>query len=58
MEKSKKRLVAVLIILVAVFLGPFSRAAGNVRPVDALMLIAGGMCLGALLSVLLQKRNV
>ena len=57
MEKSKKRLVAVLIILVAVFFGPFSRAAGNVRSVDALMLIAGGMFLGALLSILLQKRN-
>lgn len=42
-------------MLVAVFFGSFSRSAANVRSVDALMLIAGGICIGTLISVLLRK---
>ena len=57
MERSKKQVAIALVLLTAIIFGSFSRIAHteNIRSVDMLMLIAGGMCIGALISTLVQK---
>ena len=57
MEKSKKRTAIALVILTSIIFGSFSRIAHieNIRTVDMLFLIAGGICIGALVSTVVQK---
>lgn len=57
MEKSKKQLAITLVLLTTIIFASFSRIAHteNIRTVDMLMLIAGGICIGALVSTLVQK---
>lgn len=57
MEKSKKRVAIALVILTAIIFGGFSRVAhaSNIRTVDMLLLIAGGACIGALVSLLVRR---
>lgn len=57
MENSKKRIAITLVVLTTVIFGSFSRVAqaSNIRTVDMLLLIAGGICIGALVSMLVQR---
>lgn len=57
MDISKKTRVILGLITIGAL--SFSRVSGlsNIRSVDVLMLLVGGACIGAMITLLLQKRS-